>query len=138
MSDPFHITHSYLIRTINTNLTNPSEFSATCFFDQSPQLFSKFDLCQKTHFLVYKTQQRCMCDTNISYLPTKTAKVREKKYPDLLYQSGGKLFFKSIVVEHKRKLFATAKHTGRMAETHGVRQTRVLHRGQLQAIKESR
>ena len=72
-----------------------------------------------------------MCASNVSHLPTRiTAKDREKQYPGILHQSGGKLFCTTcnIVVEHKRKSsidkhFATAKHMARLAETPTGRQT---------------
>uniref|UniRef100_A0A8C5FXB2 Uncharacterized protein n=1 Tax=Gadus morhua TaxID=8049 RepID=A0A8C5FXB2_GADMO len=62
-----------------------------------------------------------MCASNVSHLPTKiTAKDREKHYPCILHESGGKLFCTAcnIVVEHKHKSsidkhFATAKHNYR-------------------------
>ena len=63
-----------------------------------------------------------MCESNVSHLPTKiTAKDREKQYPGILHESGGKLF--CIVVQHKSKSsinkhFATAKDRMRMAETY--------------------
>lgn len=65
-----------------------------------------------------------MCESNVSHLPTKiTAKDREKQYPGILHESGGKLFCTAcnIVVEHKRKSsiekhFATAKHNMRTGE----------------------
>ena len=40
-----------------------------------------------------------MCAADVSHLPTKiTAKDREKQYPDVLYESGGKLFCKTCNV----------------------------------------
>ena len=61
--------------------------------------------------------------SNVSRLPTKiTAKDREKQYPGILHESGGKLFCTAcnIVVEYKHKSsvdkhFATAKHNCRTA-----------------------
>uniref|UniRef100_A0A3P8TRL5 CGG triplet repeat binding protein 1 n=1 Tax=Amphiprion percula TaxID=161767 RepID=A0A3P8TRL5_AMPPE len=65
-----------------------------------------------------------MCNSNVSHLPTKiAAKDHEKQFPDVLHESGGKLFCTpcNIVVEYKRKSsiekhFTTAKHIKRMAE----------------------
>uniref|UniRef100_A0AAQ6A312 Uncharacterized protein n=1 Tax=Amphiprion ocellaris TaxID=80972 RepID=A0AAQ6A312_AMPOC len=74
-----------------------------------------------------------MSHSNVSNLPTKiTAKDREKQFPDVLHQSGGKVFYTlcNIVVEHKQKSlidkhFSTSKHIRRMAETSGP-QTRQI------------
>ena len=72
-----------------------------------------------------------MCASNVSHLPTNIiAKDREKQYPGILRESGGKLFCTAcnIVVEHKRKSSidkhcATAKHNYRTAELQAGRQT---------------
>ncbi|ROJ30490.1 CGG triplet repeat-binding protein 1, partial [Anabarilius grahami] len=69
--------------------------------------------------------------SNVSHLPSKiTAIDRQKQYPGILHESGGKLFCTAcnIVVEHKRKSsidkhFATAKHNMRCAEKQAGRQT---------------
>uniref|UniRef100_A0A673CCE3 CGG triplet repeat-binding protein 1 n=1 Tax=Sphaeramia orbicularis TaxID=375764 RepID=A0A673CCE3_9TELE len=66
-----------------------------------------------------------MCNAKRSHLPSKiTTKVRASQFPDVLHESGGKLFCThcNIVVEHKQKSsldkhFSTAKHARRMAET---------------------
>uniref|UniRef100_A0A8C2DU57 CGG triplet repeat-binding protein 1 n=1 Tax=Cyprinus carpio TaxID=7962 RepID=A0A8C2DU57_CYPCA len=72
-----------------------------------------------------------MCESNVSHLPSKiTAIDRQKQYPGILHETGGKLFCTAcnIVVEHKRKSsidkhFATAKHNMRCAEMQAGRQT---------------
>lgn len=125
-----------------------------CNFDQSPT-FPQFwpitavflsAFFHLTSVLWSELQQTC--ESNIFHLPTEIAtKDCEKQYPSILCESRGNLFCTACnaVVEHKRKLsidkhFATAKHKMRTAETQAGRQTkhRLLHPGQLQALKESR
>nr|XP_008283579.1 PREDICTED: CGG triplet repeat-binding protein 1 [Stegastes partitus] len=62
-----------------------------------------------------------------------TVKDRAKQFPDVLYESGGKLFCTpcNTVVKHKRKSltdkhFSTAKHIRKMAETSGPQTRQII------------
>jgi hypothetical protein len=65
-----------------------------------------------------------MCASNVSNLPTKiTAKDRERQYPGILHESGGKLFCTAcnIVVEHKHKSSTDYRQTtGQIIMTQAV------------------
>lgn len=79
----------------------------------------------------FRVKKSSMCESNVSHLPSKIIAIdRQKQYPGILHESGGKLFCTAynIVVEHKRKSsidkhFATAKHNMRCAEMQAGRQT---------------
>ena len=95
------------IQPISVNSARP------CNFLQSPQLFRNFSQ-PPVSFTNHSSPQRkrnartspnslpclCfedadMCHSNVSHLPTKiTAKDRAKQFPDVLHESGGKLFRK--------------------------------------------
>ncbi|KAL7396325.1 hypothetical protein ABVT39_004230 [Epinephelus coioides] len=75
-----------------------------------------------------------MGDRNVSHVATKiTAKDRARQFPDLMYESGGKLFCTAcdVLLEHKRKSsinkhFTTAKHIRRVAENLGHQTRQVM------------
>lgn len=109
--------------------SNHRDFSANSTNQFGPSLHAALFSHRRTSL-----SEKAGMSANTSHLPTNiTAKDRAKQFPNVLHESGGKLFCTvcNIVVEHKRKSsldrhFSTAKHARRMSVQEPTRQVTII------------